>query len=193
MNMHSQRGGSFFAFVLGLALGTAFGVFVLPGLLREKPQPAAPAAGKEVAPPQVPAGPAQPEATPAVEADPRTAVEPKEEDWAQRKLREWGLSPEDLRRMSESAGGVITREGGKLGEMASDVRIVAVIKAKYTLDDKLSGWDIIVGCADGHVTLGGSVDSPDLIGRAIVLALDTSGVVDVVSSVRVKPPAPPKI
>jgi osmotically-inducible protein OsmY len=114
----------------------------------------------------------------------------RDDDWFQRKLREWGLSPDDLRRMSDNAGEAISRKGARLGEMASDVRIIAVVKAKFTLDDHLSGWDITVGCADGHVTLGGMVDSPEAIGRAIVLALDTEGVADVVSSLRVRPPAP---
>ena len=67
------------------------------------------------------------------------------------------------------------------------MRIIALIKAKYTLDKELSARHITVASTDGHVKLSGSVQSPDQIGRAIVLALDTDGVVDVESSLRVSP------
>lgn len=116
------------------------------------------------------------------------------EDYIQRKLREWNLRPDDLRRELDEAGRIIRRHteeiGDRVADATSDLRIIAVIKGKYALDDFLSAWQISIGCKDGHVTLTGSVRSPDLIGRAIVIALETEGVVDVVSSLKVRPDEP---
>jgi hypothetical protein len=111
-----------------------------------------------------------------------------DEDYFSRKLRDWNLDPEDVRAELNRAGRILREKGRALGsrlaEETSDVRIIAVIKAKYTLDEELSARQITVGCKDGHVTLGGTAQSPEQIGRAIVLALDTDGVVDVDSSLR---------
>ena len=68
-----------------------------------------------------------------------------------------------------------------------DARAVTEIKAKYAVDATLSAWNISVGCAQGHVTLSGTVSSADDIGRAIAIALDADGVRDVDSSLTVKP------
>ncbi|MBI3191710.1 MAG: BON domain-containing protein [Pedosphaera parvula] len=121
------------------------------------------------------------------------------EDSLTRILREWRLTPEDIRRQLDRAGQVIKREGGALTERLDgatlDARIVTVIEAKYTLDRDLSAWDISVASTQGHVTLSGTVNEPDLVVRAVVMALDTAGVVDVKSALRVKtsavPPLPP--
>ena len=77
--------------------------------------------------------------------------------------------------------------GGKVADAASDARAVAEIKAKYVADSTLSAWDISVGCSQGHVTLSGTVSSPDDIGRAVAIALDADGVLDVTSTLVVKP------
>jgi osmotically-inducible protein OsmY len=77
--------------------------------------------------------------------------------------------------------------GDKLADAASDARAVTEIKAKYAVDATLSAWNISVGCAQGHVTLSGTVSSADDIGRAIAIALDADGVRDVDSSLTVKP------
>jgi hypothetical protein len=125
---------------------------------------------------------AQPEKAPPAGAN--------DDDYFSRKLREWNLDTDGLRGELDRAGRIIRERGRELGtrvaEETSDVRIVAVIKAKYTLDDELSAWDISVDCKQGHVTLTGFVRSADQVGRAIVLALDTDGVADVDSSLRVK-------
>ena len=138
-------------------------------------------------PPAPPANPAPAQPTPA----------PDKEDEITRLLRQWRLSPDDIKRELERAGTVIKRESGTLGERIGeatlDARIVTVIKAKYTLDRELSAWDIAVASTDGHVTLAGTVNSPDLIGRAVVIALETQGVVDVVSSLRARASATPTL
>jgi osmotically-inducible protein OsmY len=77
--------------------------------------------------------------------------------------------------------------GDPVVNAASDDRAVAEIKAKYTADTGLSAGSISAGCTQGHATLAGTVGSPDEIGRAIAMALDTEGVRDVTSTLEVKP------
>jgi len=77
--------------------------------------------------------------------------------------------------------------GTQVADAASDARAVVEIKAKYAEDKTLSAWNISVGCTQGHVTLSGSVSSPDDIGRAVAMAMDADGVHDVTSTLVVKP------
>jgi hypothetical protein len=77
--------------------------------------------------------------------------------------------------------------GAKVSDATADARIVAAIKAKYAVDSSLSVWKISVSATDGHVTLSGSVNTPEDIGRAMAIALGVDGVVDVVSNIQVKP------
>ncbi len=92
------------------------------------------------------------------------------------KIAQWHLRPEDLRADAARGGAIVRSNAQVVGDEFSDARIVVVIKAKYTLDHDLSARDIRVACRDGAVALSGSVDSPELVGRAVALALDTSGV-----------------
>ena len=88
-------------------------------------------------------------------------------------------------------GEVIRRKAHDIGEAAvntaSDARAVTEIKAKYVMDSTLSVWKISVSCSQGHVTLSGTVSSPDDIGKAVALALDADSVRDVTSTIQVKP------
>ena len=77
--------------------------------------------------------------------------------------------------------------GAKVADAASDARVVTEIKAKYAMDSTLSAWSISVGCTQGHVTLAGTVSSYDDIGRAVAIAFDVDGVLDVTSTLEVKP------
>jgi osmotically-inducible protein OsmY len=77
--------------------------------------------------------------------------------------------------------------GDQMADAASDARAVTEIKAKYAVDSTLSAWSISVGCTQGHVTLSGTVSSPDDIGRALAIALDADGVRDATSTLVVKP------
>ena len=134
------------------------------------------------APPPSQTEPAQGKTTPPARESPQDTIE--------RKLREWNLDPEQIRRELDRAGEVIREKSQQASDYVRDewpdVKIIAVIKGRYILDKELDAWHITVGCSDGHVTLSGSVESVDLISRAIVIALDTSGVVDVASRLRVR-------
>lgn len=77
--------------------------------------------------------------------------------------------------------------GAAIADAASDARAVTEIKAKYVADPTLSAWNISVSCTQGHVTLSGTVSSPDDIGRAVAIALDCDGVEDVTATLAVKP------
>lgn len=101
------------------------------------------------------------------------------------KLTEWRLTPDDIKHDLAKTGQVVRTKAAEVGARISDARIVAVIKAKYILDSDLSALAIDVDCRNGQVTLKGTVKSPYLIGRAVALALDTEGVKNVVSRLKV--------
>jgi osmotically-inducible protein OsmY len=83
-------------------------------------------------------------------------------------------------------GRVVRSKARTVGDRIDDARIIAVIKGKYVMDEKLSALAITVDCRDGAVTLTGSAPSSESIGRAVTLALETHGVHDVVSQLVVK-------
>ena len=107
------------------------------------------------------------------------------------KLNTLDLQAGQIKNELLKTGEVIRRKAHDIGEQAvddtSDLRAVTEIKAKYAGDSTLSVWKISVSCHQGHVTLSGTVSSPDDIGKAVALALDADGVRDVTSTLQVKP------
>lgn len=93
-----------------------------------------------------------------------------------KKMKAWHLTPDDIRADLSKSGAVARQNAERAREKVSDVRIVTVIKAKLVLDRDLSASAISVESNDGNVTLTGTVAAEPLIGRAVALALDTSGV-----------------
>ncbi len=104
------------------------------------------------------------------------------------KLREWKLTPDDIREDLKRGGEVVRTKAKQAGAEFSDARILTVVKAKYVLDRELSALDINVDVERGHVTLEGNVATPSLVGHAIALALDTDGVTHVTSRLTVTAP-----
>jgi hyperosmotically inducible periplasmic protein len=102
------------------------------------------------------------------------------------KMQEWHLTAPDIRADLAKTGQVVRDNTARARERASDVRIIAVIKAKFVLDRDLSAGAIEVESQDGNVTLTGTVDSEDLIGRAVADALDTDGVHHVAAKLTVR-------
>ena len=107
------------------------------------------------------------------------------------KLDTLDLHGDQIKDELAKTGEVIRRKAHDIGDAAadaaSDARAVTEIKAKYVADPTLSAWKISVSCDKGHVTLSGTVSSPDDIGRAVAFALDADGVRDVTSTLQVKP------
>jgi hyperosmotically inducible periplasmic protein len=121
----------------------------------------------------------------------RTAPEvQKAEEALAARLEALELRSEDIQKELADKGRVVRRKARDLGETAADVardaRTTALIKAKLAADPGLSALTISVSTTDGRVTLAGRVASPDLIGRATALALETEGVREVVSTLQVK-------
>lgn len=106
------------------------------------------------------------------------------------KLQEWHLTPDDIKADLAKTGQVVRSKTAVVGDRIGDARIVAVVKAKFVLDRDLSALDINADCRDGDVSLRGTVATHDLIGKAVVLALDTDGVHNVVSQLTVRPRVP---
>ena len=106
------------------------------------------------------------------------------------KLSEWKLTSADLKADLEKSGRVVRTKSVAVGEKVEttydNARIVMVVNAKLVTDRDLSALKINVDADKGVVTLNGTVNSVDLIGRAIVLALDTEGVMQVVSLLKVE-------
>jgi hyperosmotically inducible periplasmic protein len=105
------------------------------------------------------------------------------------KLQAWHLTGDDIQRELTTTGRVVRRQVGDFGaamaDAASDARITAQVKTKLALDRDLSAWKISVATTNGHVTLSGAVASHALIGRAMLLALETDGVREVTSALQV--------
>jgi len=97
------------------------------------------------------------------------------------KLKEWKLTPDDLREDLKRGSEIVRTQAKQAGTELSDARILTVIKAKYVLDRDLSALDIDIDVSRGKVTISGKVASPSLVGHAIALALDTDGVLSVAS------------
>ena len=107
------------------------------------------------------------------------------------KLHSWNLDREHITNELANTGRVIRDKanaaGQALKDATADTRVTTAIKAKYVKDSDLSAWDIHVSTTDGVVTLSGTVESPDLISKAMALALDTDGARQVISTLQVKP------
>jgi len=114
----------------------------------------------------------------------RMAIEAK--DAVSARIEEWNLTPENIRRELIETGRVVRTRVAAIGGTMEDARILVVIKGKYAAEKSLSVFDIGVECEGGEVKLSGSVDSSDQIGRAMALALNTTGVRTVVSRLSVK-------
>ena len=111
-------------------------------------------------------------------------------DSVSEKLVEWHLTSDDIKADLAKTGQVVRSKTAEAGDRIGDARIVTVVKAKYVLDRDLSALDINIGCTDGAVVLNGTVATPDLVGRATALALETDGVHLVTSRLKVKTKAP---
>jgi osmotically-inducible protein OsmY len=111
-------------------------------------------------------------------------------DVIEAKLVAWHLTSTDIQEELTKTGKVVRRQmrdlGAAIADASADAAITGKIKAKYALDRELSAWGISVSTTDGRVTLSGNVSSPKLIGKAMMLALETDDVREVSSTLQVK-------
>jgi hypothetical protein len=114
-------------------------------------------------------------------------------DAAQDKLRALHLSSEDIKDELARTGRVVRREasaaGHALADATADARITGAIKTKLLASRDLSALNISVNTTAGVVTLSGFVSSTEHISKAILLAMETDGVREVVSTLQVQPKA----
>ena len=114
-------------------------------------------------------------------------------DAAQEKIRALHLTPEDIKDELARTGQVVRREardaGHAIADATADARTTTAIKAKLVASRDLSALNISVNTTAGIVTLSGFASSNENISKAILLAMETEGVRQVVSSLQVKPKA----
>jgi hypothetical protein len=112
-------------------------------------------------------------------------------DAATNELQVLHLRPEDIKDELARTGRVVRRAasdaGQAIADATADARITAAIKGKLIGSRDLSALNISVNTTAGVVTLSGAVASSEHIGKAIVLAMETAGVREVVSTLQVKP------
>jgi hyperosmotically inducible periplasmic protein len=114
-------------------------------------------------------------------------------DAATNELRVLRLRPEDIKDELARTGQVVrraaTQAGQAIADATADARTTAAIKAKLLASRDLSALNISVNTTAGVVTLSGAVASSEHISKAILLAMETDGVREVVSTLQVKPKA----
>ncbi len=134
------------------------------------------------------------------EARRQESVQKAEEDLAksagrlkeaiQDQLKNFSLRADDIKEELSHTGKVVRKMARDVGvavaEATADARITAAIQAKLIADSGLSVLSISVNTTYGVVTLSGTVPSHDAIGKAMLLALETDGVREVVSTLQVR-------
>ena len=106
------------------------------------------------------------------------------------KLRVLDLRTNDIKDELTRTGRVIRKKaqeaGQAIADATADARITAAIKAKILADHDLSVLSVSVNTTGGVVTLSGTVPSAEAISKAMLLAMETSGVQEVISTLQVK-------
>ena len=114
-------------------------------------------------------------------------------DAAEDKIRALHLRPEDIKDELARTGKIVRREateaGHAIADATADARTTTAIKGKLLASRDLSALNISVNTTAGVVTLSGYESSSEHISKAILLAMETSGVREVVSTLQVKPNA----
>jgi len=111
-------------------------------------------------------------------------------DMLQEKLKMLDLRSEDIKEDLAHTGQVVRRKAREvskaIADNTADARITAAIKTRLLANRDLSATSISVNTTSGVVTLSGSVSSPEDIGKAILVAMETDGVREVISTLQVK-------
>ncbi len=109
----------------------------------------------------------------------------------QEQLRSFNLRTNDIKDELARGGAIVRRKASEAGKAISDAtadaRITAAIKAKLLASRDLHSLSISVNTTAGVVTLSGSVSSLEEVSKAMLLAMQTDGVHQVISTLQVKP------
>jgi len=112
-------------------------------------------------------------------------------DAIQDKLKVLDLRPQDVKDELAKTGQVVRRTaknaGQAMADATADARVTAAIKGKLVAHRELSALSISVNTTAGVVTLSGTVPSTEDISKAMLLAMETDGVKEVISTLQVKP------
>ncbi len=111
-------------------------------------------------------------------------------DKMEAKLDAFELRGSDIKEDLAHTGQVMRRNvrafGAGVVDATTDTRITATVKAKLIANKELSGWNIAVSTSESRVTLSGTVETHDQIGKAMLVAMETAGVREVMSTLKVK-------
>jgi osmotically-inducible protein OsmY len=112
-------------------------------------------------------------------------------DAIQDKLHVLDLRSDDIKDELAKTGTVVRRKareaGQAIADATADARTTTAIKTKLLANRELSALSISVNTTGGVVTLSGTVSSTEDISKAMLLAMETDGVHEVVSTLQVKP------
>jgi len=118
----------------------------------------------------------------------KTAVRLK--DAIEDKLKNTSLRGDDIKEELARSGKVVRQlakdVSAVVAEATVDARVTAAIKTKLVKDPDLSALSISVNTTYGVVTLSGTAPSYDAIGKAMLLAMETDGVREVISTLQVR-------
>jgi hypothetical protein len=112
-------------------------------------------------------------------------------DAVQDEVRVLHLRSDDIKEELARTGQVVRRKAQEAGRViadaTADARTTTAIKAKLVASRDLSALNISVNTTAGVVTLSGRVSSPEQVSKAMLLAMETEGVHEVISTLQVKP------
>lgn len=115
-------------------------------------------------------------------------------DAVQEKLRILDLRTNDWKDELAHTGRIVRKKANEAGkaivDATADARITTAIKGKLMADRGLASLKISVNTTDGIVTLSGTVPSDEDISKVMLVAMETDGVQEVVSTIQVKPVKP---
>lgn len=104
------------------------------------------------------------------------------------RITEWKLTPADIKDELQSSGRIVRSRTPGAGEPTGpmDAILASSINSKLQDDASITALKIAVEADKGVVTLNGTAQSPEQLGHIIALSLDTDGVTQVVSVIKLE-------
>jgi osmotically-inducible protein OsmY len=111
-------------------------------------------------------------------------------DTLEEKLRSLHLGTNDIRDELARTGRIVREKARAAGQAivdaTADARITAAVKARLLASRDVSSLSISVSTSNGIVTVSGTVPKAEDIGKVMVIALETEGVRQVISTIQVQ-------